>query len=408
MRNEFLLFWMISGIILGIVCGALVGLSPDHLSFILSFADFVASIFLRLLQMVVLPLIFTSIISGMISISSQKYAAHMGIRTFLYYISTSTIAIMTGLFIVNLVKPGHGISHSLRQNVDLPELGSSGFLDLLIQMIPSNIFEASADGKMLPLIFFALFFGYCLGNLKGKNREAMKSLFQAAFEGMMKMTHFIILLAPLGIWGIFTKLIATTGFEAFIPLGKYTLCVLIALLIHSCITLPLLLSLVGGSSPWQAMKAMKYALLTAFSTSSSSATLPVTIKSLEENAKIPTKVTSFVLPLGATINMDGTALYECIAVLFISQAYGMDLSFSQQMLVVFTALMTSIGAAGVPMAGLFMMSIILSAVGLPLEGIGLIIAVDRFLDMFRTTVNVWSDSCGCIIISNLNKKPEST
>ena len=217
---------------------------------------------------------------------------------------------------------------------------------------------------------------------------------------MMKMTGVIIKLAPIGVFGLMVKIVAKTGFSAFVPLLSYMSVVAGGLLIHALITLPLVLALVAKVNPLQFFRNMSDALTTAFSTSSSSATLPLTITSVQKKAGVSNKITSFVLPLGSTINMDGTALYECVAAIFIAQAYGIELSFMQQLIVVMTALLASIGAAGIPMAGLVMMSIILNAVGLPLEGVGLIIAVDRVLDMMRTTVNVWSDSVGTITIAN--------
>ena len=227
----------------------------------------------------------------------------------------------------------------------------------------------------------------------------MTNFFEAVFQVMMKMTHFIILFTPIGVFALIAKIVAQTGIDVFLPLGGYMFTVIAALSIHALITLPAILYFLGGINPLAHFKAMSAALLTAFSTSSSSATLPLTMSSIEENAGVSNKVSSFVLPLGATINMDGTALYECVAAIFISQVYGIDLSFGQQFIVVITALLASIGAAGIPMAGLVMMTIILNAVGLPLEGVGLILAVDRILDMMRTAVNVWSDSSGTALIA---------
>ncbi len=216
----------------------------------------------------------------------------------------------------------------------------------------------------------------------------------------MLLTQFIIRLAPLGVFALMAKVVGTTGFTAFRSLGLYMLCVVIGLVIHACVTLPLILRTLGGLSPLRHARAMAAALMTAFSTSSSSATLPVTMECAEKNAGVSNRVASFVLPLGATVNMNGTALYECVAALFISQVYGITLSFTQQAIVVLTALLVSIGAAGIPMAGLVMMGVILNAVGLPLEGVGLILAVDRVLDMMRTTVNVWGDTVGAVVIAS--------
>jgi Na+/H+-dicarboxylate symporter len=219
---------------------------------------------------------------------------------------------------------------------------------------------------------------------------------------MMKLTHFVIRFTPLGILGIVVGVVADQRenlVEVLGSLGKYSITVLIGLMIHSAITLPLILRTVGKINPWKHFQAVTTPLLTAFSTRSSSATLPLTLNAVENNSGVSNKISSFVLPLGATINMDGTALYECVAAMFIAQAYGIELGFLQQMIVVITALLASIGAAGIPMAGLVMISVILTAVGLPLEGVGLILAVDPFLDMCRTSVNVWSDSCGTVTIA---------
>jgi len=275
----------------------------------------------------------------------------------------------------------------------------------LINIIPVNIFASFANGEMLSVIFFALLSGFFITKLAPKSKEILLVGVNAGFELMMKITGFIIKFTPYGVFGIVAITIAKQAgdTEALYGISKimglYMLTVLAALSIHFAITLPLILKLVGKVKPLDHLKSMSVPLLTAFSTSSSSATLPLTMEAIEQKAGVSNKITSFVLPLGATINMDGTALYECIAAMFIAQAYGIELSFLQQIIVVLTALLASIGAAGIPMAGLVMISVILSAVGLPLEGIGLILAVDRILDMFRTAVNVWSDSCGTAIIA---------
>jgi len=323
----------------------------------------------------------------------------MSAKTFTYYISTSLIAIITGLIIVNLVQPGIGVHLGFEKvpeelNANVEKLG-----DTLLGIIPVNPFAAMVKGDILPTIFFSLLFGFFITRISEPYKSNLSNFFEGVFEVMMRLTHFIILFTPIGVFALIAKIVTQTGLDVFLPLASYMLSVVAALFIHAIITLPLLLYFIGGISPFAHFKAMSSALLTAFSTSSSSATLPLTMSSIEENAGASNKVSSFVLPLGATINMDGTALYECVAAMFIAQVYGIDLSFGQQFIVVFTALLASIGAAGIPMAGLVMMTIILKAVGLPLEGLGLILAVDRILDMIRTSVNVWSDSCGTVIIA---------
>jgi Na+/H+-dicarboxylate symporter len=231
-------------------------------------------------------------------------------------------------------------------------------------------------------------------------RTGQVAFFETLFAVMMKITGWVIRLAPIGIFGLMARIVAASGFDAFLPLAKYGLTVLLALLVHAVITLPLLLLLLARIPGHRQARIMSPALLTAFSTRSSSATLPLTLNRVgKEGAGVSNQVASFVLPLGATVNMDGTALYECIAALFIAQAYGVTLGPMAQGIVVLTALLASIGAAGIPAAGLVMISIVLSAVGLPLEGVALILAIDPILDMCRTSVNVWSDSCGAVVIA---------
>jgi len=367
----------------------------------ISYVDWMGTIFLRALKMVIIPLVLSSIISGVTNIGNAENLGRLGLKTMTYYILTSTLAILTGLILVNIFKPGLGADLNFNQSVNL--VVSEGSLrDTLINIIPENIFDVfSENGKMLSVIFFALLFGFFITKAPRKSSKLLTDLFNAVFDVMMKVTLFIIRFTPLGIFGLVADRVAQQDdLGALVEsLGLYMLVVLIALFIHAIITLPLLSKLVGRINPWKQFKALRTPLLTAFSTSSSNATLPLTIQAVEENAGVSNKVSSFTLPLGATINMDGTALYECVAVIFIAQAYGIDLSFGQQVIVVITALLASIGAAGIPMAGLVMITIILTAVGLPLEGVGLILAVDRILDMFRTATNVWSDSCGASIIA---------
>lgn len=362
-------------------------------------------IFLRALKMIIVPLILTSIVSGVVNIGGTKSLGRLGLKTISYYILTSTFAILTGLILVDLIRPGIGADLGFKMEV--PELTtvSGGLGDIILRMIPQNIFEAFASADMLAIIFFAILFGFFITQVQTEYKDFMVNFFNAGFEVMMKLTSFIIKFAPIGILGIVTGVVADQAADKsrlvnmFQHLGIYMLTVLGGLAIHFFITLPLILKLIGKVNPFNHFKAMSLPLVTAFSTSSSSATLPLTMQAVEKNAGVSNKITSFVLPLGATVNMDGTALYECVAAMFIAQAYGIELGFIQQMVVVVTALLASIGAAGIPMAGLVMMSVVLTAVGLPLEGVGLILAVDRILDMCRTAVNVFSDSCGAVTIA---------
>lgn len=368
-------------------------------NFVIEKISILGDIFLRGLRMIIVPLIVSSIISGVTGIGSAENFGRMSLKTFGYYITTSLLAILTGLILVNLIQPGIGAQLGLEKIPEGIEANVEKLGDTLLGIIPTNPLAAMVNGQILPTIFFSLLFGFFITRAPQPYKKQLTDLFQGVFEVMMRLTHFIIIFTPVGVFALIAKIVAQTGIDVFIPLANYMITVIGALSIHAFLTLPLLLYFIAGINPVAHIKAMSAALLTAFSTSSSSATLPLTIDCVENNAGASNKVSSFVLPLGATINMDGTALYECVAAMFIAQVYGIDLSFGQQFIVVLTALLASIGAAGIPMAGLVMMTIILRAVGLPLEGLGLILAVDRILDMMRTSVNVWSDSCGSVIIA---------
>jgi len=412
MKNRLTIFrkisltaWIFIGIFGGILAGFAIG-DP-----IVPLAGFLGDIFLRLLKMVIVPLIFTSITAGVIGIGGSKNFGRLCTKTIGYYLLTSLVAILTGLGLVNLLRPGVGANLGLSTPVSVSDLSAGSLSDIILRMLPENPIAAMAQGDILPLIFFSILLGMCITLIPGKYSELLSDFFSAGFEAMIKVTNFVIQLAPIGVWGLTTKIVATTGAEAFKSVGLYFITVLLGLVIHFCINLPVIVSLSSRCNPYRHLQAMSPALLTAFTTASSSATLPLTISAAEERAGISTKISSFVLPLGATVNMDGTALYECVAAMFIAQAYGIHLSFPAQLMVVFTSLLASIGAAGIPMAGLVMMTIVLRSVGLPLEGIGLILAVDRILDMFRTATNVWSDACCALIVAKsegeLSRPPQN-
>lgn len=383
------------GLFLGVLAGWVFGEG------ILPIADPMAKMFLRLLRMAIMPLIITSIISGVVSVGSGKGLGSLGVKTFIYYITSSLLAILTGLALVNLFHPGVGAQIQLEEVPTELDAAHQSIGDLLFRIIPENPFQSLADGEVLPVIFFCILFGYFITRLKDPYRTQLTDFFQGAFRAMMKLTLFVIWSAPFGVFGINARVVATSGFGAFKSLGFYFIVVLLGLFVHAFINLPILLRFVARINPVKHYKGMPPPLVTAFSTCSSMVTLPLTIKAVTGNSRVSNKVANFLLPIGATVNMDGTALYECVATIFIAQVYGFELGIAQQAIVVLTALLASIGAASVPMAGLVMMSIILTAVGLPLEAVGIILAVDRLLDMFRTTVNVLSDSCGCVIVARL-------
>jgi proton glutamate symport protein len=377
-----------------------------------SIFDFVGKLFLNALKMLIVPLIVSSIIVGIAGVGGSHNLGRLGGKTILYYMTTSLLAILVGLMVVNTLTPGIvdgqpakdliGFSADAAAVQDkVAGKGTSDVVEVFLRMIPTNVVEAASAGQMLGLIFFSLLYGFFLTRITEDYAETQYNFWQGVFEIMMKITDLVMRFAPLGVFALVAKVVAGTGFSAFAPLAVFFLSVVIALALHFFVTLPLLLYLVGRVSPVRHYRAMGAALLTAFSTASSSATLPMTMECAEKNAGVSNRTTSFVLPLGATVNMDGTALYECVAAMFIAQAYGVHLGFGAQFTVVLTALLTSIGVAGIPAASLVAIAIILTAVGLPVEGIGLILAVDRVLDMMRTAVNVFSDSCGAVIIARL-------
>ncbi|MFW6169656.1 MAG: dicarboxylate/amino acid:cation symporter [Planctomycetota bacterium] len=362
----------------------------------------IGNLFLRLLRMVSIPLIITSLVSGVMGLGEAGQVGRLFARTVLYYVTTSLLAIVSGLLMVNMIRPGLKSELGFVAG-EKPEVGGNLGEILFRQletMIPPNPFAALAEANFLSIIAFSLAFAIFATLVGGRAAERLRDLFNDGFQVMMKMTMAIIQLAPAGVLFLMLYATATQGPEVFQSLAWYMLAVLCALAIHALIVLPLILKFVAKRDPLPYLQAMSPALLTAFSSASSNGTLPLTLACVEQRGKISNRVSSFVLPLGATVNMDGTALYEAVAVLFIAQLhFGANLPLDTQIIVALTALLASIGAAGIPHAGLVMMVIILQAVDLPVEMQGIIIAVDRVLDMCRTAVNVWSDSTGCAVVA---------
>ena len=368
-------------------------------------SKWLGDLFLRLLKMITIPLIVTSLVTGVASLGNTARFGSMFGKTLLYYLTTSVLAITTGICAVNLVRPGVGaeLPGTADAVVVTNDHTLGGVFDKLVNnMIPTNPIQSLAGAEFLSIITFSILLGVFIIITGGESAQTMRKFFQAAFDVMMKMTMAVIRLAPIGVFAFMLYATASQGVEIFRTLGWYMLTVFIALAVHAFVILPLILTFLSKQSPWNYARVMSPALMTAVSTASSNGTLPLTITCVEERAGVSNKVSSFVLPLGATINMDGTALYEAVAVLFIAQATpGFEMTLQTQIVVAITALLASVGAAGIPHAGLVMMAIVLQAVGLPVETQGVIIAVDRVLDMCRTSVNVWSDSCGCAVLARL-------
>ena len=374
----------------------------------LSIFDYIGTMFLNALKMIIVPLITSSIIVGVAGIGSGGNLGALGGKTLLFYASTTLAAILLGLVLINAVGPGYVDGQPARDLLALEAStediaaqvegrGVNDVAEVFLRMVPPNVFKAAVEGQMLGIIFFAILFGYFMTRLDNEYAEPLYKFWNAVFHVMMKMTEWIMKFAPIGVFGLVAGVIAKAGYKATGPLAVFAIVVLTALVLHAFVTLPLLLRFVGGVKPYQTMKACAQPMLTAFSTASSSATLPVTIEAVEENVGVSNKVSSFVLPLGATVNMNGTALYECAAAMFIAQAYGLELTFAVQFSIVVIALLTSIGVAGVPSASLVAIAIILAAIGLPIEAIGVLMVFDRILDMVRTSINVWGD-CSCATI----------
>ncbi|MBZ0104989.1 MAG: dicarboxylate/amino acid:cation symporter [Sulfuricella denitrificans] len=408
------LHWQILiALVLAVIAGSLAGTDAALLGVrFYAVFDFIGTLFLNALKMLIVPLVVSSIIVGIAGIGSGGAFGRLGMKTLLYYMATSLLAILVGLVIVNMVAPGMVNGEPAKHLIGLSEnagavvarvegKGTGDLVEIFLRMVPTNVIAAAADGQMLGLIFFSLLFGFFMTKIEEAYAESLYNFWQGLFQVMMKVTDWVMQFAPMGVFGLVAKVVASTGYSAFVPLAWFFLCVLAGLAVHFLVVLPLLLVFAGRVNPQRHYRAMAPALLTAFSTSSSAATLPLTMECVEKNAGVSNRTSSFVLPLGATINMDGTALYECVAAMFIAQAYGIELGFVQQFTIVVMALVTSIGVAAIPSASLVAIAIILAAIGLPVEAIGLILAVDRVLDMCRTSVNVFSDSCGAVIIARL-------
>jgi proton glutamate symport protein len=401
-------------IVIALVLAVIAGLTfPEQIGTLKTTAvfDFFGKLFLRGLQMLVVPLIFLAVVSALAKMGEEKAFGRLGIKTMGFYASSTLLAVLIGLVCTNTIKPGKvapDVSEAMIaaavQNSDKVATKWEGrdagdVVAVFQRMIPSNVVEAaSQNSEMLAVIFFSILFGYFITQLPEERRERYARWWDDGYEVMIKMTHWVISFTPYGVFALVAATVAETGLAAFAPLAKFFFTVLLGLALHMFVALPLLLKFFGLPAG-RHYRAMAPALLTAFSTASSAAALPLNLECAQKNAGVSKRVASFTLPLGATINMDGTALYECAVVLFIAQIYGVDLSVGTQVMVVMLSLLTSIGVAGIPAASLVAIVIILGAVGLPKEAIGLVLAVDRILDMCRTTVNIFGDTCCAVIVA---------
>jgi Na+/H+-dicarboxylate symporter len=376
----------------------------------LAATSFIGTLFLRILFLLIVPIIVVSMLAGIFQFEDFSQLGSIGLRTVTYYVATTALAVATGLILVNILTPGMNTDSRSRENVQIEERDHStapsptgGLKEVVLKIIPANVVSAASEGNVLGLIFFTTMLAIALLAQGDACTTYIKPIVDTTFNALIWLVDYAMLIAPFGVFGLVSatvsdavanNMIATTGIE----IGRYFITVLAGLLFHGCVTLPIIL-MFFGISPRRFAAAMLPALTTAFSTASSTATLPLTIESLTDRGGVPNRIASFVAPLGATVNMDGTAIYEAVAAIFIANMYGVDLTFGQQFVIFLTATFSAIGAAGIPGAGLIMMTLVLDSVGLPAAGIGLIVGVDRVLDMFRTSINVWGDSIGAAIVA---------
>ncbi|RUM57167.1 MAG: dicarboxylate/amino acid:cation symporter [Persephonella sp.] len=376
-------------IVLGVVAGI-------YLKDIVIHLKLLGDAFLNLLKMITIPLIFASIFVSIASLSSIRDLKNLGLKAFSYYLSTTFLAVLTGLIVVNVVNFEPVSNVNVNESIEHKPFTIEA---LIKSFIPSNIFQSLADGKVLHIIIFSMLFALAVLTLEKTKKELITNFFDGVNDAMLTIAKWIINMSPIGVFALISYIVAEKGPDAILSLWEYVLVVIVGLFIHAFVNLSLIGFLIGKFNPYKYFLKVKEAVLIAFSTSSSSATLPVSLEVAEKKANIDKKTAGFLLPLGATINMDGTALYEAVAVMFVASTYGMELTLIEQIIVFFTASLAAIGAAGIPSAGLVTMTLVFSAVGIPLEGIALILVVDRFLDMLRTATNVWGDLIGAKLIS---------
>ncbi len=413
-----ILIAMLAGAVVGALVGNFLGPEGTIGQFqLVPIFDLVGTMFINLLKMIIVPLIMASVITGVAALGSGPDLGRLGGKTLAFYVITTLIAVMIALAIVNIVQPGVEDGAPVGDKLALTRDAASvaegvkaradaSVLETIKGIIPQNVIEAAANTKLLALVFFSVLFGFFLARIDQPHRGTVMSFWQGIFEVMMRITGWIMTIAPIGVFALIAKVVAVSGFEGARPLAIFALCVLAGLLIYGFIALPVLLALVARVNPWRLYPAMAPALLTAFSTASSSATLPLSLNCLEKRAKVSERIAGFEMPLGASVNHAGSALYECAAAMFIAQAYGLHLSFSTQFTVVILALITSMGIAGIPSASLVGIAIILAAVGLPAEAIGVLLVFDRILDMCRTAINVLADAACTVIIARLEGETE--
>lgn len=410
MKNLKLIHKVFIGLVSGIIVGALLypmKENPIVSKYIVSgLFEFLGQGFLRLVKMIIVPLVFASLVTGTAAMNDVKKLGRIGIKTLAFFMGTTAIGIIAAIVGANILKPGAGIVLENVQQTQFVAKEADSFVKVLLNIIPTNPIEALVKGEMLQVIFFAVMTGFVI-TILGEKAKRLQGIFEEVNSLMLKMVSLIMELAPFGIFGLIGKTFITLGWAAMKPLASFIIVTYILLLFHGLVVYQILLRVYAKESPVAFLNKILAPMTLAFSTSSSAACIPLSLKTLKEEFNVEEKISSFTIPLGATINMDGTAIMQGVATVFIAQLYNIHLTTNDYFMVVLTAVLASIGTAGVPGVGTIMLSMVLSQVGLPLEGIGMILAVDRIVDMGRTTVNITGDLVCSVIIDRIEKRAEN-
>jgi len=403
--NSQLLLGVALGVVLGFICAS-IGVDSPSVKVLLYVAGVFSTVFIALLKMIMIPLVFTSIVVGVAQLSAHQQMNRVWITTLLYFLMTVTIAVVMGITWMHLFNPGQGLELAMFQqatnNFDATGITLADFFTKFLAQLFVNPVTAMANGNIMAVVTFALLIGIALVAAGQERYQGFRSLLEDLFGLMMQIINWIMWLAPIGIMALLIKLVATQDAALFISLGRFMAVVIGATLFHGIVVLPLSVYFLTGHTPFYIWRHAKPALITAFATSSSTATMPVTLRCLEEDMKVPRPVAGFVVPIGAQLNMDGTALYEAAAALFIASLAGIELSLGQQVIVCLMAMIAAIGAPGIPSAGMVTMVMVLQSVGLPAEAIAILLPMDRLLDAFRTMVNVEGDICGSLVVQKFS------
>ncbi len=411
-----LLIGGLTGLAGGAAAHAILGDDPRLAWFVGTIAQPVGQVFLRLLFMLVVPLIVSALALGVTALGDLRSLGRIGLKTLVYTVTVSLIAVLLGVGLVNLLQPGAGMTEETRARLLEGAAGRAGALpstatapktglDLIVQIVPDNPLRAAVNGDMLGVMFFALILGIGLSLTRTEAARRFEEALQGLYDVTMRLIGLVIEAAPIGVAALLFTLTAQTGFAVLVPLARYVGVVLLALLIHQFVVYSAAVRLLGGMSPLRFFRGIDEVMVTAFSTASSNATLPTALRAAEERLHLPSHVSRFVLTIGSTANQNGTALFEGVTVLFLAQVYGVNLPLTSQILVVCICVLGGIGTAGVPAGSIPVVALILGMVGVPVEGIGLILGVDRFLDMCRTTLNVTGDLAAAVVISRGEPTP---